>query len=77
MNIYKTILEFSDGRPIEDLWPDKEDALSYIENAPAFDGCTRAELWEWHPEGVTFKPHKCIYEYAIDKNYLFNAEVIA
>ena len=77
MSIYKTILEFSDGRTLEDFWPEKTDALSYIENAPAYDGCIRAELWEWHPEGVTFKPYKCIYEYAMDKNYLFNAEVIA
>ena len=60
MSIYKTVLEFSDGRTLEDLWPEKTDALSYIENAPAYDGCTRAELWEWYPEGVTFKPHKCI-----------------
>ncbi len=77
MSIYKTILEFSDGHTLEDLWPEKEDATAYIINAPHFKGCTRAELWEWRPEGVTFMPHICIYEYAIDKNYLFDAEVIA
>ena len=48
MSIYKGIIEFTDGRKFEDIWVNKEDAMSYYENVSK-DNCVRAELFEMQP----------------------------
>jgi hypothetical protein len=74
MYIYKGYIKFSDGREFEDIWVTKEDALSYYERAPHFNGCIRAELLvlaQLNSEDVTYKVKECLYEYDVNGHYYY------
>lgn len=77
MNIYKSIMEFTDGRTITDLWSDKEGAVCYIENSPNFEGIVRSELFEYVSDGLMYKPENCLFEYDANGNYYYNTEATA
>ena len=78
MSIYRGVIEFADGRKHDDIWVNKEDAMSYFERSPYFDGCIRAELFEMAPgEGVHYENKVCLYEYDVSGHYYYDVKVVA
>lgn len=78
MSIYRGIIEFADGRKFDDIWVNKEDAMSYFEQSPYYDGCIRAELFEMVPgEGVHYENKVCLYEYDVNGHYYYDVKEVA
>ena len=77
MSIYRGIIEFQDGRKFDDIWVNKDDAMSYFEMAPYFDGCIRAELFEMVPGGVHYEIKACLFEYDMNGHYYYNIGEVA
>lgn len=73
MKLYKTILT-TDKQEYVDLWVTKEDAESYIRNAPDFDGALRAEAWIMRPDehNLQYEAIECFYEYDVNGHYYYN-----
>lgn len=73
MSIYKGTIEFTDGRKFEDIWVNKEDAMSYYENVSK-DNCVRAELFEMQPNenNLTYENVSCLYEFDVNGKYYYN-----
>lgn len=71
--IYKGVIEFSDGRKFEDLYVNKDDALSYYERSPYFDKCIRAELFEMTPDdnNCKYEIKECLFEYDVNGCYYY------
>ena len=75
MSIYRGIIKFADGKKFDDIWVDKDTAMSYFEHSPSYDGCLRAELFEMAPNGGTLYENKaCLYEYDANGHYYYDAE---
>ena len=56
-----------------DIWCNKDDALSYVEGVSHNDKCLHAELWELHTEeGFSiFKEDVCLFEYDVNGDYFW------
>lgn len=73
IQIYRSQIEFLDGRIFDDIWIDEETMLSYLEGISK-DNVKRAEafIMTCKPDRVTFDIDKYLYEYDKDGNYYFN-----
>lgn len=77
MSIYRGAIHFANGHIIDQIWVNKDDALSYFQRCSNYDGCVRAELFELAPGNTLYETKSCLYEYDINGHYYYNAERIA
>lgn len=73
IQIYRSQIEFINGRTHDDIWIDEETMLSYVENISK-DNVKRAIafIMTCEPDRVTFDIDKYLYEYDINGNYYFD-----
>ena len=72
--IYRSHIEFTDGRTFDDIWKDEESMMGYMERVPYFDKVKRAEAYIMvcNENDVIYSVDKYLYEYDIDGHYYYN-----
>lgn len=69
--IYRSFIEFTDGRTHDDIWKDEESMMVYVERAPYFDKIKRAEAYimDCKEGDILYDIDKYLFEYDIDGHY--------
>ena len=72
--IYRSSIEFTDGRTFDDIWKDEESMMNYMKRVPYFDKIKRAEAYAMvcKEDNVIYSVDKYLYEYDIDGHCYFN-----